>query len=152
MQVPRNFKLIAVPLFELYDHASKYGPVISAIPTLLSRLQFTLAQANSSTAAVPSPMPMSAAPQLPQEPPAAPPQQQHGAYAPKMGAQAGGARPPPAPPQPGMGGPGMPGGRPMGHPTGGMQMGGMGGPPGGGYPPQQHMAHGGPGGMGRPMY
>jgi hypothetical protein len=44
VQVPRNLKLIAVPIFELHDHIGKYGPVIAALPLLLSRLQFTLAQ------------------------------------------------------------------------------------------------------------
>ena len=28
-------KLLAVPLFELYDNATKYGPQLSAIPQLL---------------------------------------------------------------------------------------------------------------------
>lgn len=150
MQVPRNFKLIAVPLFELYDHASKYGPVISAIPMLLSRLQFTLAQANTPSSTVPAPMPMSAAPQLPQEQPAAAPPQ-HGGYAAQMGGQAGAAGLPPGPPQPAMGAPGMggPGGGGMGRGMGGMQ---MGGPPGGGYPPQPQMGHGMPGGMSGQMY
>ncbi|MEW5301044.1 MAG: hypothetical protein WDW36_003927 [Sanguina aurantia] len=35
--VPRNVKLVAVPLFELYDNVPRYGPVISAIPAMLSR-------------------------------------------------------------------------------------------------------------------
>jgi hypothetical protein len=43
LQVPRNLKLIAVPIFELHDHVTRYGPVIAALPLLLSRLQFTLA-------------------------------------------------------------------------------------------------------------
>lgn len=41
--VPKNMKLIAVPLFEIYDHVARYGPVISAVPSLLSRFQLTLA-------------------------------------------------------------------------------------------------------------
>jgi cleavage and polyadenylation specificity factor subunit 5 len=36
--VPRNYKLLAVPLFELYDNVKRYGPVVAAIPPLLSRL------------------------------------------------------------------------------------------------------------------
>ena len=39
--VPKNLKLLAVPLFELYENAARYGPVIAAIPPLLSRFKFT---------------------------------------------------------------------------------------------------------------
>lgn len=35
--VPRNYKLVAAPLFELYDNASGYGPIISSLPQALSR-------------------------------------------------------------------------------------------------------------------
>lgn len=35
--VPRNYKLVAAPLFELYDNSPGYGPVISSLPQLLSR-------------------------------------------------------------------------------------------------------------------
>ncbi|KAI5076879.1 hypothetical protein GOP47_0008944 [Adiantum capillus-veneris] len=35
--VPKNYKLLAVPLFELYDNVQRYGPVISSIPQQLSR-------------------------------------------------------------------------------------------------------------------
>jgi len=35
--VPRNHKLVAAPLFELYDNAAGYGPVISCLPQVLSR-------------------------------------------------------------------------------------------------------------------
>ncbi len=38
--VPRNYKLVAAPLFELYDNASGYGPVISSLPQTLSRFDF----------------------------------------------------------------------------------------------------------------
>ena len=33
---------MAVPLFELYDNIPRYGPVIAALPHLLSRLRLTL--------------------------------------------------------------------------------------------------------------
>ena len=33
-------KLLAVPLFELYDNTARYGPQLSAIPHLLSRYDF----------------------------------------------------------------------------------------------------------------
>ena len=33
-------KLLAVPLFELYDNIARYGPQLSAIPHLLSRYDF----------------------------------------------------------------------------------------------------------------
>uniref|UniRef100_A0A6B2LGK0 Cleavage and polyadenylation specificity factor subunit 5 n=1 Tax=Arcella intermedia TaxID=1963864 RepID=A0A6B2LGK0_9EUKA len=38
--VPRNLKLLAVPLFELYDNAQSYGPIISTLPQSLSRFDF----------------------------------------------------------------------------------------------------------------
>lgn len=38
--VPKNFKLLAVPLFELYDNAARYGPVIASLPHLISRYEF----------------------------------------------------------------------------------------------------------------
>ncbi|OIW06620.1 hypothetical protein TanjilG_04014 [Lupinus angustifolius] len=40
--VSQNMKLLAVPLFELYDNAQSYGVVISTIPELLSRFQFNM--------------------------------------------------------------------------------------------------------------
>ena len=38
--VPRNYKLVAAPLFELFDNAAGYGPVISSLPQCLSRFDF----------------------------------------------------------------------------------------------------------------
>lgn len=38
--MPKNMKLLAVPLFELYDNTARYGPQLSAIPHLLSRYRF----------------------------------------------------------------------------------------------------------------
>jgi len=35
--VPKNYKLVAAPLFELYDNSAGYGPVISSLPQVLSR-------------------------------------------------------------------------------------------------------------------
>ena len=35
--VPKNYKLVAAPLFELYDNAQGYGPVIASLPQQLSR-------------------------------------------------------------------------------------------------------------------
>ncbi|CAG9465352.1 unnamed protein product [Pedinophyceae sp. YPF-701] len=37
-QVPKNYTLKAVPLFQLYDNGHKYGPLLGAVPVLLSRL------------------------------------------------------------------------------------------------------------------
>ncbi|CAG2171786.1 unnamed protein product [Oppiella nova] len=34
--VPKNYKLVAAPLFELYDNAQGYGPIISSLPQALS--------------------------------------------------------------------------------------------------------------------
>ncbi|KAG2395692.1 Pre-mRNA cleavage factor Im subunit 2 [Vigna angularis] len=44
--VPKNLKLLAVPLFELYDNVQRYGPVISTIPQQLSRFQPRLSTIN----------------------------------------------------------------------------------------------------------
>lgn len=38
--VPQNLKLLAVPLFELYDNPGRYGPVVSMLPQGLSRFTF----------------------------------------------------------------------------------------------------------------
>ena len=38
--VPRNYKLVAAPLFELYDNAQGYGPIISSLPQALGRFGF----------------------------------------------------------------------------------------------------------------
>ena len=40
-QVPKNMKLVAVPFYELYNSASRYGPVIAALPHILSRFRLT---------------------------------------------------------------------------------------------------------------
>lgn len=41
--VPRNYKLVAAPLFELYDNTNGYGPVISSLPQALSRFNCVFA-------------------------------------------------------------------------------------------------------------
>ncbi|KAL4858339.1 Insulin-degrading enzyme-like 1 [Chlorella vulgaris] len=51
LSVPKNMRLVAVPLFEVYDNIARYGPVISAIPALLSRFNLSLVGR-----AVPSPV------------------------------------------------------------------------------------------------
>ena len=40
LSVPKNMKLLAVPLFELYDNTARYGPQLSAIPHYLSRYKW----------------------------------------------------------------------------------------------------------------
>lgn len=44
-------KLLAVPLFELYDNTARYGPQLSAIPHLLSRYNFEFIDENGQVAA-----------------------------------------------------------------------------------------------------
>ncbi|KAL1405790.1 hypothetical protein Q8F55_007466 [Vanrija albida] len=39
--VPLNMKLLAIPIHEFYDNTQRYGPQLSAIPHLLSRMTFT---------------------------------------------------------------------------------------------------------------
>uniref|UniRef100_A0A7E4ZVU1 Cleavage and polyadenylation specificity factor subunit 5 n=1 Tax=Panagrellus redivivus TaxID=6233 RepID=A0A7E4ZVU1_PANRE len=38
--VPKNFKLVAAPLFELFDNSQAYGPIIASLPQILSRFNF----------------------------------------------------------------------------------------------------------------
>lgn len=40
LSVPKNMKLLAVPLFELYDNTQRYGPQLAAIPHYLSRYRW----------------------------------------------------------------------------------------------------------------
>jgi cleavage and polyadenylation specificity factor subunit 5 len=44
--VPKNLKLLAVPVFELYGNPGKYGPEIASIPHLLSRYRLNLETAS----------------------------------------------------------------------------------------------------------
>jgi cleavage and polyadenylation specificity factor subunit 5 len=52
LSVPKNMKLLAVPLFELYDNTARYGPQLSAIPHLLSRYNFEFVDENGKVVAV----------------------------------------------------------------------------------------------------
>ena len=45
-------KLLAVPLFELYDNTARYGPQLSAIPHILSRYNFEFVDDNGNVVAV----------------------------------------------------------------------------------------------------
>lgn len=36
----KGFNLIAVPLFEIFENSSRFGPLIASLPHLLSRLDF----------------------------------------------------------------------------------------------------------------
>ncbi|BEJ10891.1 hypothetical protein CspHIS471_0103130 [Cutaneotrichosporon sp. HIS471] len=39
--VPLNMKLLAIPIHEFYDNTQRYGPQLSAIPHMLSRMAFS---------------------------------------------------------------------------------------------------------------
>lgn len=52
LSVPKNMKLLAVPLFELYDNTQRYGPQLSAIPHLLSRYNFEFVDESGNVVAV----------------------------------------------------------------------------------------------------
>ncbi len=54
--MPKNLRLVAVPLIELYDNAPRYGPITAALPAMLSRLRLNL-QAALPPAAPPPPKP-----------------------------------------------------------------------------------------------
>ncbi|BGP44792.1 hypothetical protein JCM10450v2_000606 [Rhodotorula kratochvilovae] len=43
LTVPKNQKIVALPLFELYDNAVRYGPQLASLPALLSRVNFVYA-------------------------------------------------------------------------------------------------------------
>jgi cleavage and polyadenylation specificity factor subunit 5 len=45
-------KLLAVPLFELYDNVQRYGPQLSAIPHLLSRYNFEFVDEEGNVVAI----------------------------------------------------------------------------------------------------
>lgn len=45
-------KLLAVPLFELYDNVQRYGPQLSAIPHLLSRYNFEFVDEDGKVVAI----------------------------------------------------------------------------------------------------
>lgn len=51
LSVPKNMKLLAVPLFELYDNNQRYGPQLSSIPHLLSRYNFEFVDENDNVVA-----------------------------------------------------------------------------------------------------
>ncbi|PKA50966.1 hypothetical protein AXF42_Ash007622 [Apostasia shenzhenica] len=42
--VPKNAKLLAVPLCQIHDNCETYGPVIAGIPQLLSKFSFNIVQ------------------------------------------------------------------------------------------------------------
>ncbi|GAD92091.1 cleavage and polyadenylation specific factor 5 [Paecilomyces variotii No. 5] len=66
LSVPKNMKLLAVPLFELYDNTARYGPQLSAIPHLLSRYNFEFVDENDNVVAVTPGTPLPEGLQIPQ--------------------------------------------------------------------------------------
>jgi len=44
--VPKTSKLVAVPIFELYDNAEKFGAIAASLPHLLSRISINLERDN----------------------------------------------------------------------------------------------------------
>eukprot|EP00054_Salpingoeca_dolichothecata_P027878 m.207225 g.207225 ORF g.207225 m.207225 type:complete len:188 (+) comp26072_c0_seq31:360-923(+) len=38
--VPKNYRLVPVPMFELYDNKESYGQILSTVPQMLSRFEF----------------------------------------------------------------------------------------------------------------
>ncbi|KAK9786276.1 hypothetical protein WJX73_007734 [Symbiochloris irregularis] len=57
LAVPKNVKLVAVPLFELYDNLPRFGMVISQIPIIVSRVRFAMANDQSAVEKRPSDAP-----------------------------------------------------------------------------------------------
>ena len=52
LSVPKNMKLLAVPLIDLYDNTGRFGPQLSAIPHLLSRYNFEFVDEQDNVVAV----------------------------------------------------------------------------------------------------
>jgi cleavage and polyadenylation specificity factor subunit 5 len=52
LSVPKNMKILAVPLFELYENSARYGPQLSSIPHLLSRYNFEFVDEDDNVVAV----------------------------------------------------------------------------------------------------
>ena len=52
LSVPKNMKLLSVPLFELYDNVGRYGSQLTAIPHLLSRYNFEYVDEDDNVVAV----------------------------------------------------------------------------------------------------
>ena len=52
LAVPKNMKLLAVPLYELYEQSQKYGPQLAAIPHYLSRFNFEYVDGKGNVVAV----------------------------------------------------------------------------------------------------
>ncbi|ETO35667.1 hypothetical protein RFI_01396 [Reticulomyxa filosa] len=44
--VPKNLKLLAVPLFEMYSNAHRYGATLASLPQLLSRIHLVICDKN----------------------------------------------------------------------------------------------------------
>lgn len=40
--VPKNFKIVSVPLMEIFGNAKSYGAINSSLPTVLNRYQMNL--------------------------------------------------------------------------------------------------------------
>lgn len=52
LSVPQNMKLLAVPLFELYENPNRYGGQLSTIPLYLSRYNFEYVDTNDNVISV----------------------------------------------------------------------------------------------------
>eukprot|EP01025_Chloroclados_australasicus_P045105 TRINITY_DN4919_c1_g1_i1.p1 TRINITY_DN4919_c1_g1~~TRINITY_DN4919_c1_g1_i1.p1 ORF type:complete len:274 (-),score=26.30 TRINITY_DN4919_c1_g1_i1:285-1016(-) len=50
--IPKNLKLLAVPLFEIYDNVTRYGAIISAMPQMLSRLRINFVNISKPSLAI----------------------------------------------------------------------------------------------------
>ncbi|KAE9983621.1 hypothetical protein BLS_003991 [Venturia inaequalis] len=56
--IPKNLKFLAVPLYELYENASAFGPQLAALPHYLARYRFQYVDDNGNVLAVtPGPNP-----------------------------------------------------------------------------------------------
>lgn len=42
LQIPTNLQLVAVPLYELYENAANFGPVVAAVPQMIARFRLNI--------------------------------------------------------------------------------------------------------------
>jgi cleavage and polyadenylation specificity factor subunit 5 len=40
LTIPKNYKVVAIPLYELYENQQRYGQILSQLPFMLSKFEF----------------------------------------------------------------------------------------------------------------
>ena len=55
LQIPTNLQLVAVPLYELYDNAANFGPVVASVPQMIARFRLNITGLMATKPAVDTP-------------------------------------------------------------------------------------------------